>query len=174
MMDNKPYLIVQTAEYGTIMTSSSTADVFYANSFNVGGLQNYTNLSTVFDQYQFVQLEAWITPTYQNYVGGSSNSVYLSVIDYDDAIVPTSVAILLSYQNCIEVSSNTGTYRRWKPHTILNNTGGQVSANVTNTWIDVASASAPHYGLKLAVKASNVTTAINLRVRYTIKFRNVF
>jgi hypothetical protein len=174
MMDNTPYKIVQTLEYGTALTSSSTADVFYAQSFNIGGLANIGAVNQLFDQYKIIGLEAWVTPTYLDYAGGNPNSVYLSVIDYDDSNVPANIGAMLQYQNCIEVSSTTGTYRRWTPHIGVGSTGAVPAVNVTAPWIDIAYTSIPHFGIKLGCKASNVTTYLNLRVRYTVLFRNVF
>jgi hypothetical protein len=175
-MDNRPYKFVQTLDYGTILTSSSSSDVFYAQSFNIGGLANISSIASLFDQYKIAGVEVWITPTYLDYVGGNPNSVYYSVVDYDDSIVPTAINNLIQFQNCIEVSSTTGTYRRWVPH-IAANVGGTTSAagiNLPAKWIDVALQSIPHFGIKVAVKASNVTTYLNMRVRYTILVRNVF
>jgi hypothetical protein len=177
-MDNRAHTVVQTVEYGTVATSSSGADQFFATAFVFSSLSQVSSFQNLFDQYRFDEIEVWITPTYQNSAGGASNSVYLTVIDYDDTSTPSAIGTLLQYSNCIECSATTGTYRRWKPHvgSILGipATSAQGIGNIIAPWIDSASSAVNHNGLKMAVKASNATSTYNLRARFTMSFRNVF
>jgi hypothetical protein len=172
--DNMVYSFVQTLDSGTIMTSSSGADVFYSAAFIVTSLTQWNSFAAIFDQVKLKMIEIWITPTYQSTSGGASNSRMLCVIDYDDDVTPTATSALLQYTNVIDVNSYTGIYRRWAPHT-QSLAGPSGVRNLGPIWFDVASASGvKHFGLKLATFASSVTTTYNLMYRLHVDFRNVF
>jgi len=171
-VDNQIYHIIQSFDSGTFLTSSAGADVFSATSFLLSFLPQYASLIAVFDQYRIAMIECWITPTYQDTSGGNSNSRYLTVIDYDDDNTPSTTGQLLSYSNCTDTSSYTGVYRKFVPHCA--SSGPSTNLNVTAPWIDSASSSAKHFGLKVGLFTSNVTTTLQLKTRYHVEFRNVF
>lgn len=178
--DGVPYRVTQMVDVGTILTSSSGADVFFATAFNLNQLDQVASWQSVFDQYMIEAIEVWLIPTYQDTSGGNTNSVIYTTIDYDDSNTPTSLPNMRQIQNCIETTSYEGTHRIWVPHcaiTTQNSTGSSTasgSANVPAPWIDSASPAVNHYGFKAAMKASAVTTVLRLVVRYHLAFRNVF
>jgi len=169
---------VQTIELGTVATSSSGADVFFAQGVTLASLPQVASFTAVFDQYKIRQIEIWVTPSYNFAAGMNPNSVYLTVIDYDDSATPSAIGTLLQYSNCIEVSATTGVYRRWVPHVgvmLAQPTSSvQGNANKVAPWIDSSTTGVIHNGFKMAVKASSVTSIYNARLRLTIQFRNVF
>jgi hypothetical protein len=179
MRDNLPYRISQITDQGTILTTSSTSDVFYAKSFQASDLDQYSTLASVFDQYKIDSVEVWITPSYQDITGPNPNSYYFTAIDYDDAQNFTSIAQIRQVPNCTDTSSYEGVYRKFVPHSALVS-GGNLSvagnglANIPATWQDVAYNGVPHFGLKIVAKASNVTTTFSLQTRMNLSFRNVF
>lgn len=177
-MDNKPHRVVQTVELGTVATSSAGADVFFAQGITLAQLAQVASFTAVFDQYKIEQVEIWITPSYNFAAGMNPNSVYLTVIDYDDSTTPAAIGTLLQYSNCAEISATTGIYRRWRPHVgsmLAQPTSSvQGTANLIAPWIDSSTTGVIHNGFKMAVKASSVTSIYNARLRLTVAFRNVF
>jgi hypothetical protein len=178
--DGVPYRVTQLVDVGTVLTSSSGADTFFATAFNLNQLDQVASWQSVFDQYMIEALEVWLIPTYQDTSGGNTNSVVYSTIDYDDSNAPTSLPNMRQIQNCVETTAYEGIHRIWVPHiaiTTQNSTGSSTasgSANVAAPWIDSASPAVNHYAFKCAMKASAVTTVLRLVVRYHLAFRNVF
>jgi hypothetical protein len=170
--DNQVFKIIQSFDSGTFLTSSAGGDVFSATSFLLSFLPQYTSFTAVFDQYRIAMIEIWITPTYQDYIGGSSTARYLTVIDYDDDATPTTTGQLLSYANCTDLSPYTGVYRKFVPHCA--SSGPSSNLNVAAPWFDSASSSAKHFGLKCGMFSSTITSSLQLKTRYTVEFRNVF
>jgi len=155
-----------------VTTSSSGAEVDGASTFNLGQLAQQSTLSALFDQYRLVEIEFWLTPTYQNYIGGASNARYAVAVDYDNSTT-VSFSALLQYPNVQDVSANTGVYVRFKPHTTLSSQTNNSAANLTDMWVDCASPGQNWFGVKWAVPATSVTYTLNSCARYHFQFRNV-
>lgn len=172
--DNKPHNFVQTGDAGVVLTSSAGSDVFLGRSFTAGDIGQFGNFATVFDQYRIMSIEVWLTPIYQDIAGGNSASEMYTVIDYDDANTPSSASPLLQYTNVTSTTSYEGVYRKWRPHIPAATNSLSQLQNKVSTWIDVASTAVPHYGLKIAVKSSTVTTTYNMTYRIWVQFKNVF
>jgi len=177
--DNVPHKIIQTVDRGTILTTSSTSDVFFATYFVASELDQYSTFAAIFDQYRIDFIELWVTPAYQDTVGPNPNSRYLTVVDYDDAVALSGTNLARQYQNCTDSSCYEGVYRRFQPHTNVANggnatLGGTGLRNVPASWQDCAYGSTYHFGFKMGAFASNVTTYFNLVVRYHMSWRNVF
>jgi hypothetical protein len=171
-MENKPYNLYQTVDFGVVTTTSSGAEVDGASAFNLGQLAQVSTLQALFDQYRLVEVECWLTPTYQNYLGGNSAARFAVAIDYDNSTT-VSFSALLQYANVQDISANSGSYSRFKPHTTLSSVTNNSAANMVNMWIDCASSGQNHFGLKWACPATNVTYTLNLTIRYHFQFRNV-
>jgi hypothetical protein len=171
-MENRPYNLYQTVDFGVVTTTSGSAEVDGASALNLSQLAQVSTLQALFDQYRLVEVECWLTPTYQNYVGGNSAARYAVAIDYDNSNT-VAFANLLQYANVQDVSANCGAYARFKPHTTLTSVTNSSSANIANLWIDSAVGGQNWFGLKWACPATSVTYTLNLTIRYHFQFRNV-
>lgn len=119
-----------------------------------GNLSAYTAL---FDQYRIVAIVITLTPTI-NMNAIVATSVYMprlyTCIDYDDATAPGSVNAIQQYDSCIVSPPFSAITRIIKPCMALAAYSGTFSsyANVSDQWIDMASPSVQHYGMKYAVE----------------------
>jgi hypothetical protein len=166
--------IAVTSDFtGIAFTTAVAAPTYYGAYFTLSSFADATQYQAVFDQYRFDDLEIWL----ESSVTGSStvgSTIMFSAIDLDDANVPTSVANVASKQGVITSETTTGHYHRWKPHMALAAYSGAFTSysNAPAGWIDCASPSVQHYGLKVAVPGfDGVARAINLTVRAKLSFR---
>jgi hypothetical protein len=171
-MENRPYNVYQTVDFGVVTTTSAGGEVDGASAFNLGQLAQASTLAALFDQYRLVEVECWLTPTYQNYGGGNSAARFSVAVDYDNSAT-VAFSSLNQYANVQDISANCGSYSRFKPHTTLSSQTNNSAANLTDTWIDCASSGQNWFGLKWACPATNVTYTLNLTTRYHFQFRNV-
>lgn len=176
-LDNKVFNFVQMKNLTTVLTGSVSVPTFYAVSFNASThINQWTSFNAIFDQYRIMGIEAWIIPgmTGTTTTNNQTQSLY-SVTDYDDASTPSSTDNLLQFTNVIVSPSTNGHYRKWRPHIAVASYSGAFTsfANKPSDWIDVASGSVQHYGLKVGLDAG-VAINVQLYVRIHIQFRNVF
>jgi hypothetical protein len=75
------------------------------------------------------------------------------VIDYDDSSLLGSVAAAEAYSNCICLNPGESLERVFKPRMAVSAYNGAFGAfaNVPDMWIDAASTSVQHYGIKTVV-----------------------
>jgi hypothetical protein len=172
-INNVPYKVIQTVDYGTFLTTSSTATTFAAKYFTIGDVDQVSSFQTLFDQYRIDFIETWCTP----YVGANNTlSEYSTVIDYDDATSLTAYSQALDYTNSVETNLALGQYRCFKPHIALAAYSGTFVSydNATAPWIDFVSSTVQHYGLKIASQVTAVNSlAIHLVARIHFSCRNL-
>jgi hypothetical protein len=153
--------------------SSGTAGVIAYNSAILTA-QNFTStptLFTVFDQYRFEQIEAWLE--FINPNSASSFPDFVSAVDLDDGNIPTSVGQVIDHQGALVSSGPGGHYHKWKPHVAVAVYSGAFTsfANEEAQWIDSASPAVQHYGLKSAIISNGAATVVNAVFRAVISFR---
>lgn len=156
----------------TLFTTSTVAAVFAGKAFALSDF-NYAALATVFDQYRFMQIEAWIDPGILMSDSVASTPFYTTV-DLDDANAPTGQAEVVNHAACVSSQTGTAHYHRWAPYMAIAAYSGAFTSYVSSkaTWIDVASPGVQHYGIKSAVPfADGVARAYTLTFRATIEFR---
>jgi hypothetical protein len=174
--DNQVYKLTQNYSVSAALTASASLPTFAAFSFNVNNLDQITSLSNVFDQYKIDEVETWLVPRLTDQVSASfNNGILCSVIDYDDANSLSTVAQAQDYTNCIMSSGLSGHYRAFKPHAAVAAYSGAFTSygNVVSPWIDFASPSVQHFGIKYALSQTGGTQAFDLLVRLHISCRNV-
>jgi hypothetical protein len=153
----------------------------YALSFTFGQLPNYAEFAALFDKYVIdsVDVEFYFPVISQSPgdIGVKFCKIY-TVIDYDDSNSPASLDELLEYQTLATTQFNTSR----SSHTVhliprvarpLYNGVSIIPAYEVappRVWIDLASTSVPHYGLKLALEYNN-TRELEVQVRTTVTFR---
>jgi len=177
--DNKIFTFIQSSGQGTVLTSSVSVPVFQAKSWTTADIFQFSSFAAVFDQYRIDDIEVWLEPSGIGLtVGYTGNVKIFSVVDYDDANVPSSVSALQQYTNCTSARLTDGHYHPFKPHIAVAVYNGSFAgfANKKADWIDVASTSVQHYGFKFGIDVTNNSSDVKLdmHTRITVSFRNLF
>lgn len=182
--DNKIYNVIQSADQNSggtpvaAFTTSTTVPTFYGAYFTLANqIAQYASFGSVFDQYRIMEVEVWIRP-----VSGTSGSVdtnganYVTAIDYDDANTPTQVVNVQAYENAITAPLTNGQYRKFRPHIAIAAYNGSFSGyqNQKSGWIDIASNSVQHYGMKVACEVTSIAYKMFIQYRVWVQFRNIF
>jgi hypothetical protein len=177
--DHRPYTVVQTSTQGRVLQSQTALFQVGSKFWSTADILQYSSFSAVFDQYKIDFVEVWLTPYGPGSIGSYPlNTKIYSVVDYDDANAPTSLSALQAYENCVTTRASDGHYIKFKPHIAVAAYGGAFTQfkNEAADWIDVASGSVQHYGVKFGCDPSVATNdvQIDMTTRLTISFRNVF
>jgi hypothetical protein len=161
-------------------TSSNVAMTNATNYFSASDIAQISSFSTVFDQYRIVKIEVWITPRNPTSTTGAAinRGRLLSVIDYDDATALTTESDYQQYSNCVMSSAVQGHYRAFVPHCAVAAYSGAFTsyANVQSPWIDLASTTVQHYGLKYGITQADSAADVvvyDLLTRLHFQFKNV-
>jgi len=177
--DNKIYEFVQLTNFGTVITTSNVATVGYARAWMLSDLVQASSFTAIFDQYRLAKCEVWFTPESGSNLTPVANikgSMY-SAVDYDDDTSTNLPATLQQKENCISAPFQNGHHWIYVPHVAMAAYSGAFSsfANVSAPWIDVASASVKHYGIKAVVDATTNAgdILVQIQARFTFQFRNV-
>jgi len=177
--DNFPFPITQEFIINNFLTTSTTIPAFGAANFAVGNLDQLTSLQAVFDQYIIDFIEVWVEPNLGTGVGGAAGQAgangIATVIDYDDSNALTTFPQALDYTNVLHLNISECHYRKWKPHIAVASYSGAFTsfANIESPWIDAASSSVQHYGIKAAAGVTNVSIIYSCKVRLNTRWRNV-
>jgi hypothetical protein len=175
LSDNLVYTVQKDIEVSGFQTST-TITTFGAYYFTLSTVTDVSSLSNVFDQYRVTEMEIWLD---SNLTENSSPSQgfgrLLTIVDYDDEAVPTSMGSLSDYTNCMATNALVGHYRRFTPHIAVAAYSGAFTsyANETAPWIDTASANVRHYGFKYGIDVQTSVLTYKLNVRVKVQFRNV-
>jgi hypothetical protein len=175
--DNQVFEFVQSTVEGTL-AQTNPAFANAAFNFSLNQLDQATSWEAVFDQYRLAEVEVTLRPQYN--IGSATIGAvnYYSVIDYDDSNPVTSAAGMREYSNCM-ISGYETQVRRFTPHAAISAYQGAFTgfANVTAPWLDVASPTVQHYGLKIGIDpgafAPTTPQTLIIQIRYRIQFRNV-
>jgi len=133
----------------TFLTTSTTLNAYGAKYFTLDQVSDYTSLVAVYDQYRIREVEVWLQPNYGT--NNEHSGSVVSVIDYDDATVPSVFTDLYEYQNAIFSPMTYGHYRRFTPRIAVAayQTGGFTGySNQSSTWIDCAYPAVQHLASK--------------------------
>lgn len=172
-LDQGITLEVSVASQAFITSSATSGLPTYASSYiyTVQFATALTPLLTVFDQYKFEQVEAWIECQAPN--GTGSVPELYSAVDLDDANIPTSVGQIQDKQGSIVSGGLAGHYHKWRPHMAVAVYSGAFTSfeNAAAGWIDSASPNVQHYGLKVATLSTGGAFAYTLVLRAVISFR---
>jgi len=177
--DNRPYTVMQNSNQGRVLQSQTALFQVGSKAWTTADITQFSSFSSIFDQYKIDFIEVWLTPYGPGVVAGyNSNTKIYSVVDYDDANAPTSIAALTQYENCVITRANEGHYVKFRPHIAVAGFGGAFTQfkNEKSDWIDVASTSMQHYGFKFGCDPTTATNDVQLdmETRITVSFRNVF
>lgn len=163
---------------------ASTAQFGLTISPKLTDVINSTEFTNLFERYQIVKM----TVKVQSLMGDSYNSVASAtpyiywVNDQTDATPPVSCAVIQQFPGVKDsvVTCESSIYMTCfpQPATILFNGVGSVGYGTANghapQWLETASPSIPHYGLKMYVRnwiASGANLGNALRIQPTLYFK---
>jgi len=180
--DNREYNVVQTSNIGNILNSVTGSPAGATKNWTSADINQFASFAAVFDQYKIKSVEVWIVPygsaSVPGYNPGASGVRWYSVTDYDDSNNLTTAAGAMQYQNCMATTCQSGHYRHIKPHLAVAAYGGAFTQfkNEPAGWIDSASTSVQHYGLKILVEPTGSNNDVRFQAwqRLHVAFRNVF
>lgn len=163
-----------TFSHYEVLLSSTIANTFLGQVFQLNDLPNYANLTSVFDQYMIEEIECWIVPNGNTSAPASAQGgMIYSSIDYDDGNTPTTLGQVSDHQTTVSSDARAGHYHKWRPqYAVAAFSGTFTSYGAARGWLDCASPGIEHYGLKVACTTNQVPTAYNVLCRYTIAFRS--
>jgi len=164
--------------------SPSPGDVAYgAMSFQLDQLPAYTEFASLFDQYRIEKIDI----VFSTRLDPSSSSAaaqawfprLFTLVDNDDTTIPSGADELRQSARCqlSIVKPDSFVRRSFTPKclaTVYNTAVSSGYALSNNTWLDMATPSVPHYGLKYAVENLSTlnTQTILVEVSYHLAFRD--
>jgi hypothetical protein len=165
---NQTITVVETYTVAAFLVTSTTVNVGAATAFTLSSFADYTNYTACFDQYRIDQLEVWLE---LNGNPSATLSTIVTVVDLDDATVPTTAVAIQDKQGALLGSGAAMRYHRWRPHVAVAEYSGSFTSygNVPSTWIDCGSPNVQHYGFK-ACAVPQTGATYNLQVRAVISF----
>lgn len=168
-----------TASYNSATGVSTQIAGAYVLSLDT--LPNYTEFTTLYDQYMIKGVKLSFVPSASAYMNntlsGSPNplgwSRFHSAIDWDDSTTPANENVILQY-------STLKTTPGWKQHSryfrpkvrqaaVIDTTTGAMRAVTANRspWLDCDSPDVEHYGLKVFC-AAPVNTTVSTSITYSV------
>lgn len=145
---------------------NSSGTYFKGYHFTFASTPAVTEFTTLFDQYRINKIAVKFVP---NFTGSDLNpgTTYVAlpnihtVLDYDSSTDPTSIDELLQYDTYRLRKGGRPFTMVWTPAVEMD-VGGVSGAGLKfKQWLDCATTSIKHYGIRLAVEAAGgtVTTA---------------
>jgi len=163
----------------TILTSTNVIGGGYSFYFTLNDLPDVTSYVAIYDQYRINKVTAVIMPITQQDVPTSTASwaPLVTVIDYDDASVPTLYPAMLAYGSSMIHNNQQVIRRNFTPSVALGVSDGTniVKSGVNQrVWLDCAQAGIRHYGFKAFVKQQLTTRYHSYYIYfvYDVSFQN--
>jgi len=169
--------LVRSASKNTIQ--ANTGDTVYAYNFQLADVPNYSDYTNLFDQYRLLQVVVTFTPYINSVAAGSgiSPGIIGTWIDYNDASLPSNLQQGQQYETFQRNACFEPFTRVLNPQSSVALYGG-ATVNSYGTryaqWIDSASPSVQHYGLKYCIHNAtfaNSTNVYEIEVNYVFQFR---
>jgi hypothetical protein len=141
------------------ITSSTTVSVYNTYPVQASLLAEFGSYAAIFDQYCIPCLIYRFIPLTAIQAAGSSPGLFLTVIDHDDSTALTSTGQAQEYSTLLETNQSVGQTRVVFPRIAAAvYSGSFVSYSNTRSWIDCASSTVYHYGLKSVLTPSVTDT----------------
>jgi hypothetical protein len=173
-LDKQVTRTIKTFQLTNVVTST-TVNTFRSYSFSVSSLSDITEMSGVFDQYRLCFVEVKFIPNITEAISSTPLSgLNYTVIDLDDANAFTSFSDALDY-NSLGVWKPLETIQvAFKPRMAIAAYGASVFGSFTNSepkWIDAASTTVEHYGLKTVFGSTTSSVTYVPIVRLHVEWR---
>ena len=156
------------------LAHSNVVDTARSYSFQLSDLPNYTEFTNLFDSYRFDEVEVIFIPGITE-MAVPTNATVLSAVDFDDAGAAASLSSMLQSENCELHTINQPIRIKLKPRFASAAFAGAFTSYANSSgWVDCASDTIQHYGLKMWFGVlSGALTGQTWRItaRYKISFR---
>lgn len=177
-VNNQP--IVTLGQWGgtwTLFNSTFSSESDFGLNFTLSDINDYASLGNVFDAYRIIRINYSIQPNTSPVASGTTHNgcELIAAVDLDDS-VSTTFATLQSFQNARTICPGKSLELIFKPKVAIAAYTGTFSGYATrdDEWIDCASSTVQHYGVKVAVGgqySSSIYHSWFGRAYYTIQFR---
>jgi hypothetical protein len=155
-----------------LFTSSASVPTYGGLVFTTNSVANPAAYLSLFDQYRVDLIEVWVRSTAPQ--GTSTFADMASCIDLDDGNTPTNFVEVENHPQSVVASSGAGRYFCWQPHVAVALFSGAFTSygSEPGGWIDSASPSVQHFGLKFAMGTEPVPLTYLYTTRMHISFRS--
>lgn len=148
--------------------------------FTLNYLDLMSTFSALFDQFRIVGVDVTFRPMFNVDAAAAANTYlgeFITVEDYDDANVPTSIGYLRNYKDSKITNTMTQHRHRIIPAVAIAVYNGAFTGygNQQGQWMDVASPSTQFYGIKWGFTGGPGANVASYAIdyRYKIEFRKV-
>jgi hypothetical protein len=168
---------VKSTGFGTLTQNSTTTTYGALSGLTLSNLcTDYTSLQAVFDQYKIVKIEVVFMTNSTAIAASTAIGDLYTVLDYDDSTALSSIGSVQAYSNCITSHPGQSQRRCFRPRVAVAaySTGGFTQyKNEAAGWIDSASATVQHFGVKYALDVGTAGSLLIyvIQVRTEIMFR---
>jgi hypothetical protein len=174
MKRNKVYTLIKTNS--SAITTSTTIDTSAAFAWSIGlngmASADQTAVTTLFDSWRIHLVEFTII---NNNPTPNTQPIY-SVLDYDDSTVLGSVGSATAYDTLMVTQAGQVHKRVLQPRVADAVYSGSVFTNfgqsLPDKWLDLSSASTPHYGVKFYMPFSTAAQGLTVISRIVYQFKN--
>jgi len=165
----------------SLISSSNTIGVETNYSFALSDIPQVATFTALFDQYRINKITAKFFPRGDNNPSGSTNAskstIFYMCTDSDDIGSIGSAGILqranLKYDSAVK--PRTITFVPRAANTVYNTPLAAYGIAKPGMWLDIATTSVPHYGLRtyLGTTASNSDISYDVIFKYNVSFKDV-
>jgi len=157
-----------------IITPSVTVETFNSYTFTLSALPDSSEFTALFDQYRIMQVRVEFTPLFTDTSATVAYPPIYSAIDYDDANSVTGLQIN-EYDSVMFTPTGTYFERIFNPRIALAAYSGAFTSFAqpkVGTWVDCASPSVVHYGLKTVMPVAGAANQVwSVRAHLMLEFR---
>lgn len=169
--------------YTLATLSANTGDTANGFSFALNSLPNYGEFTALFDQYRILEAIVSFIPLQNMSVATSGTTnypgIFMTAIDYDDANLPAT-SDLQQYESYQRIAAYRPCVRVVKPRSAVALYNGSTFTGYGTAkhgqWIDAASPSIPHYGLKTIIHGAGYAASTNVyevEVQLVCQFKSI-
>lgn len=166
------YTLSESFALGSNLVSSAALLVAAGYSHALSDLPSVSAWTAIFDRYRILRVYVDFTPLATTNNTGTNQLGYLhTAVDFDDATAPATTAAIERYSTYRAVVGCKPLRRAYVPRlsaTVYYN--GVVNAYAeapSQTWLDMANTSVPHYGLKAGLDPTTVAGQVAYVTRAT-------
>lgn len=175
--------LISTITQSWNQTTGTGVNIAGAYTFSLSQLPNVSDFSNLYDQYKITGAKLSFTPGQTEYIGNvlsgqtgaQAFNKFHSVIDYDDAVVPSSENDLLQYGSLKSTQGGRTHTRFIKPKILQEVYRSAISTAynpISNRFLDMNYTDVPHYGIKVwsSAPVSPASCALTYNVYLTLYF----
>ncbi len=175
----RPLEIYRFLRHGTptAITQTITNDVVGSLQFTLDAVSGYAELTALFDSYRIECVEVEFVPMYNmqsiSLTGTVKVAELYTAIDYDDNNAAASLGAMNEYRTNKICTWNQRCKRSFTPRAAAAVYGSGAFTSYAqvpaNQWMDCASPSVAHYGLKWGITFANTAQTTQLQT-WTVRF----